>query len=305
MPAVKGYFSPPARSETMPGTDGLLTTIQESNTADISFGAALSSSALQVPARHTLQTLLPAPFASTTPQADRFVIRKSTLDLTAAEPRVTFAKVNLVLNEALGEYVETSSLTGDGTSATITLRVAAGRLSEVLNQLRTLGKVTSETSSGQDVTEKAVDLDARVRNEQRIEKELLELIDKRPDAPLKDLLEIRAQLASVRNEIESLIGQRERLGRLVSLATVLVTIRQQDAPKPVEKAEGIGDYFKASIERSWHVSLLALADTAAFLVRAFVGGLVWWVIAIVAVTAAWRMSKRSHAKRATEPAPVG
>lgn len=240
--------------------------------------------------------------------ADRYVIRKTTLDLTATDVRTAFSKANLVINEALGEYVETSSLTGEGPTAraTITLRVAANHLSDALNKLRPLGTVVSEASTGQDVTDTVVDLEARLRNEQRIERELLALIDKRPDAPLKDLMEIRSQLEQVRGQIEYITGQRERVGRLVSLATILVTINAAEAPpKPVEKEKGIGDYFKESMSSAWHNSLVALADTAAFLIRTLIGGIVWWIFAIIAATAVWKLSKRILAKQAAEPVPVG
>lgn len=246
-----------------------------------------------------------APTSAASMAETRHVIRKLTIDLTTSDVRSVFAKTGLVINEALGEYVETSSITGDGptTSATITLRVAASRVSEVMNQLRSLGVVTAETVNGQDVTDAVFDLDARLRNEERIERELLELIDKRPDAPLKDLLEIRAQLAQVRGQIESLVGQKERIGRLVSLATVLVSIRTEQAVVET-KAEGLGAYFIAGIERAWEGSLRNLADAAAFLVRTVVGGLVWWVILAIAVFAVWRMAKRVAARHAREPAPL-
>ncbi|HZW06655.1 MAG TPA: DUF4349 domain-containing protein, partial [Phycisphaerales bacterium] len=236
------------------------------------------------------------------------VIRKTTLDLATPDVRAAFSKAGLVINEALGEYVETSSLTGEGPAAqgSLTLRVSARRLSEALNQLRPLGVVVSEATTGQDVTDAVVDLDARIRNEQRIEKELLALIEKRPDAPLKELMEIRSQLAGVRGQIESLIGQRERIGRMVSLATILVTIRPPtpvDALKP-EKADGIGTYFSSSIADAWRSSLQALIDTAAFLVRTLVGGLVWWVLAAAVTVACVRAFRRAFPRGGAEPAPA-
>ena len=236
----------------------------------------------------------------------RHVIRKLTIDLTTADVRSVFPKAGLVINEALGEYVETSSVTGNGptTSATMTLRVAASRVSEVMNQLRALGVVTAETANGEDVTDTVLDLEARIRNEERIERELLELIDKRPDAPLKDVLEIRDQLAQVRGQIESLVGQRERIGRFVALATVLVSIRTENAVVEV-KSEGIGAYVVEGVEQAWERSFRTLADSAAFLIRTLVGGLVWWVVIGVYVIGLWKLVKRAVGSGAREPAPVG
>jgi len=238
---------------------------------------------------------------------DRFVIRKSTIDLQTSDVRGTYAKAALVINEALSEYIESTSLTGEGLGAQgiVTLRVSAARLGEVLNQLRGLATVTSESATGQDVTETVVDLEARVRNEQRIERELLELIDTRPDAPLKEILDIRAELAKVRGQIESLIGQRERLGRLVSLATVLITIRAENAPVVPPAEESLGTYFLESVEEAWEVSLRSLANTAALFVRVLVGGLVWWVLLAAVALGVWRGVARAGARRAREPVPVG
>ncbi|MFN0136983.1 MAG: hypothetical protein ACKVS9_12805, partial [Phycisphaerae bacterium] len=68
------------------------------------------------------------------PNAARHVIRKASLELRSPDVRALFAKVPLVLNEGLGEFVQDSSLTGttERPEASLTLRVAADRLSAVL-----------------------------------------------------------------------------------------------------------------------------------------------------------------------------
>lgn len=243
-----------------------------------------------------------APAAGSTPV--RQVVRKATIDLRVADVRSAFAKVAIIPNEALGEFIEASSLTGDDPNvrATLTLRVVASRLSETLNQLRTLGVVTSEASTGQDVTDSIVDLEARIRNEERIEREILALLDRRADAPLNDILSVRNQLGEVRGRIESLKGQRERMGQLVSLATVVVSL-QSDQSQPLTQENGIGAYFEQSIKRAWETSLRTLSDTAAFLIRFFVGGLVWWVFLALVAVAVWRASLALARRTAREPAP--
>ncbi|HLP83791.1 MAG TPA: DUF4349 domain-containing protein [Phycisphaerales bacterium] len=234
----------------------------------------------------------------------RQVVRKATIDLRVADVRSGFAKVAIIPNEALGEFVENSSLTGDDPNVrgTLTLRVVASRLSETLNQLRTLGAVASETSTGQDVTDSIVDLEARIRNEERIEREILALLDRRPDAPLTDILSVRNQLGEVRGRIESLKGQRERMGQLVSLATVVVSLQNDDQPIPA-KAEGMGAYFATSMQQAWQSSLRTLSDSAAYLVRLFVGGLVWWIALALLIALLWRIVRFIAGKQASEPAP--
>lgn len=229
--------------------------------------------------------------------ASRHVIQKSTIELQTPDVRAVFAKCSHLL--ASGEFVENSSLTGDGKTAqaNLTLRIAATRLSEVLNQLRTLGIVKSENTTGEDVTSQVVDLEARIRNEQRIEKELLELLDKRADAPLKDILELRNSLSTVRQSIEQYIAQRDRLGRLVSLASILVVIRAEPEPAPEPKpAQSITAYFVKSISQTWQDGLRAASDSITWLIRILISGAMWWLLLAAILYSIHRYRRRLAAR---------
>jgi hypothetical protein len=219
----------------------------------------------------------------------RFVARKATMELATTDVRTAFHKAMHIIQEAGGEYVQDSSLSGDEKSlyGQMTLRVAANRLSDVLNALRQLGTVRSEQTEGQDVTAQVVDLDARLRNERRIETELLELLEKRHDSPLKDILDLRDKLHDVRREIEQLTAPKEQLSRLVSLASVLVMIRDsrsETTPPP----QGIALYFKESCSTAWNRGLTFLADTVGFIVGVAVGGAIWWVLVLAIIWIVWR-----------------
>lgn len=231
----------------------------------------------------------------------RSVIRKATIELISDDVRAAFAKAAHLISDASGEYVQDSSLTGEGkaTQGQLTLRVTVARLSSVLDQLRNLGTVRSENSGGEDVTSQVVDLDARIRNEQRVEAELLQLLDKRSDAPLKDVLEVRNSLNDVRQTIERLIGERQRIGRLIDLATILVIIRApEEAPKPAAATPppSLGEYFRKNIAASWRSGLEFLADTLASLLALALGGLVWWCLAALLVYAVLRHRRAGLAR---------
>ena len=232
--------------------------------------------------------------------AARHVVRKATIELVTADVRSTFMKVSMLISDAHGEFIEESSLTGDDDvgNASIVLRVRADRLSNVLNDLRTLGEVREESLRGDDVTSQVVDINARLRNEQRIETELLELLDSRNDAPLDDVLQVRRELQNVRQRIEQLIARRDHLSRLVSLATVLVLIHKADQPEPeVEPVdESLGAYFSESIGNAWHDGVRGLVNAISFLVEVIIGGIIWWVTAVAALIAAWRLLRRQHAQ---------
>lgn len=223
----------------------------------------------------------------------RHVIRKATIELRSRDVRAAFARAALLVSEAGGEFVQESTLSGqeDRLQANLTLRVAAERLSTVLQALRELGEVRSEAAGGEDVTSQVVDLEARLKNERRVEQELLQLLESRKDAPLKEVLELRTAIDGVRQSIETMTAQRERLSRLVSLATVLVLIRTPDAPdKPVD--EGIASYLATSLQRAALRGVRAMIDTLAGLTLVLIGGGIWIVLAILAGWVAWRALRR-------------
>jgi len=228
-----------------------------------------------------------------TDAAQRQVVRKATIELNCTDVRAAYAKAKLIVQPATGEFVQDSGLTGSGknASANLTLRVAANRLGDVLDALQDLGEVTSQRQEGQDVTGQVVDIEARLRNEKRVEAEILELLDSREDAKLKDILELRNTLKDIRYQIESLTSQRARLGQLVSLATVLVLIRADDVPE--EESSTLGAYFGDSISGAWHGSLRFLADTVATMLRIIVGGLVFWLLAAIIVVLLIRRSRKN------------
>lgn len=234
----------------------------------------------------------------------RRVVRKASVELRTSDVRAAFVKVQMLVSEAGGEYIENSAISGEGEQmqADLTLRVSAARVSEVLNALRDIGNVLSQQLSGEDVTAQVVDLDARLSNERRVEAELLELLDTRKDAELKDVLELRRNIGEVREQIERLQGQQQHLARLVSLATVLVIIRHDGQPKAAPEQPGIGAYFVDVMKSAWENGVTGLADSIAWIAATLLGGLIWWTIAAIALWTAWR---RFVVVRATPAPPQG
>lgn len=228
----------------------------------------------------------------------RVVIRHATVYLESKDVRAVFARIALLVSDATGEYIQDSSLTGgsgeganrEPLAGQLTLRIRVQRLGDVLNSLRELGEVVSESSGGEDVTSQAVDLDARLRNEQRVETELLELLASRNDAPLGEILEVREQIARVRGEIERLGAQRERLTHLASLATVLVIIREPDG---TGNDAVLGSYFTSRMAKAWHNGLVSLSDSIGWVLGVLISGALWWLVLLVVAVLVVRALRRA------------
>lgn len=258
--------------------------------------------------RARAQNSAPASPAASTPEptaaTPRQVIRTANLDVRVANVRDSYQNASSLIREDLGEFISQTTFTGIDpySSATVTLRVNADRLQIVLQSLRGLGDVTSESTGGEDVTDQLVDLDARLRNERRIEQELLTLLDTRKDAPLEDILKVREHLGRIRESIERLGAQQAQLTNRVALATI--TARLVAKSEPIARKEGLLDYLGSELAAAWRWSLRALIDTISFLLALTVGGLIWWTLLgaiALLIRRAWRRHKR---RLAVEPPPA-
>lgn len=177
------------------------------------------------------------------------------------------------------------------------LRIAASRLSDVLNDVRDLGVVDNEQSGGDDVTTQAIDLDARLRSERMVEEELRALLKSRENAPLDDILQLRDTLAQVRQSIEQLQARRDTLSRQVALATVLVIVRPTDAPAKEDPKPGVFDHFFKEVGGAWDSSMHTLTASIAFLIRAIVGGAVIWIGLLLAAMVLRRVLPKALGER--------
>ncbi|MCL4221521.1 MAG: DUF4349 domain-containing protein [Phycisphaerales bacterium] len=230
----------------------------------------------------------------------RIVERRATLELEVEDSRAAYVKARALVSEARGEFVQGGRIVeqGDRHRADLVLRVQVSRLDEVLDALRSLGTVKDERLDAADVTEQMVDLEARLANEGRIETELLDLLDKRPNDTLEDILRVRTELGGVRERIERLVAQRSKLASLVALSTItLVITEHSDKPATQPEKTGLWGTFKHDVATAWHDGARSLLRFVAWLVEAAIAGLPLWLITGTAVFFVWRSYRRHHPRR--------
>jgi Domain of unknown function (DUF4349)/Putative zinc-finger len=128
-----------------------------------------------------------------------------------------------------GGYVQTLSSearSGAARQLSATLRLPAAQLADSLAELRKLGHVEQETRANEEVTDQYVDLQARLRSARATEQRLLQLLATRT-GKLEDVLAAEQELARIREEIESMDGQRNVLLHRVSYVSVDVRLYEQ------------------------------------------------------------------------------
>ncbi len=160
----------------------------------------------------------------------RRIIRQATLDIQLDDVDQAVARLTEVV-EAAGGYVADTQVHSDGqgtTRATITAYVPPAAFGPTLRDVERVGRPTARRVTGQDVSEEFVDLEARVRNLERHEAQLLDFMGKAQK--VADLVSLESEVARVRGEIERLTGRIRFLRARAEMASIQVSLVRGGAP---------------------------------------------------------------------------
>jgi hypothetical protein len=234
---------------------------------------------------------------------DRMIIRTAQLTVEVTTMEQALAEARAIAARS-GGFVSASNTRvervndQDRTVADLTLQVRSDVADAALSDLRKLGKVTTETSGSQDVTEEYVDLDSNLRNLQASESAILKLMDKA--TRIEDVLSLQRELTNVRGQIERIQGRKRFLERRSDMATITLSLRLPpvDAARPL----GTGAWDPVSVaQRGWQASLALLRGAAEVVI--VVAAFSWWLVPFVAVGAyVWLHRRRTPTPTATTPA---
>lgn len=155
-------------------------------------------------------------------QQDRLLVRRAQLELEVERPG-DLAPRATALATSLGGYVQ--STTTAERSVYMVLRVPASSLDAVLDSLGRLGHVESRTVSADDVTEQAIDLEARVASLRSSRDRLRELQGRA--TTVAELVAAEGELGRVQGELDSLEGRLKLLRGTVALAQVDLRVTQK------------------------------------------------------------------------------
>lgn len=168
----------------------------------------------------------------------RMLIRNVSLTLVVADVESTGARVERLI-ASRGGFVSSSNMEDRGGFAyrNYTLRVPTDRLDATLIDLRQLAvKIANESQNVQDVTEQAVDLQARLRTLRATEEELIGLLkDARARGQkAEDVMAIYRELTGIRTQIEQYQGQLQSLQNMTALSTVSLQLTPDAATGPIQ-----------------------------------------------------------------------
>ena len=167
---------------------------------------------------------------------ERMIVRTGEMSLVVED--VTQASEEIAqLAVSFDGYVVSSRISGEEQDmrGRISIRVPDDKFEQALAELRNLAvRVTSESTSSEDVTEQYVDLKARLKNAEATENQYLALLEKATD--VEDILRIYESLSRVRQEIEQIKGRMQYLERTSSMSLITVQLQPVATAKPLVRA---------------------------------------------------------------------
>ena len=148
----------------------------------------------------------------------RMLLKSASLGLEVDEEEIeaTSAKASALVSGA-GGTTERSTRNPDG-SYYLDFRVPSDRLDETLASLEELGEPVSRSAQVVDVTNQAIDLDAKITNLRGLRDRMRALLDRA--SKIDEILKIERELNRIQTQLDSLEGQRKRLTRDVAMSSL-------------------------------------------------------------------------------------
>lgn len=202
-----------------------------------------------------------------------------------------------------GGYTESSEIFGRSIqssrsqlrSATLVLRIPADRLNSFFGRVSSIGTITGESLSSQDVTLQYVDIDARLKTLQQQEERILALLAEATD--LQAVLEIEQTLSDVRYQIESYTSQMKQLDSQIAYSTVSISLSEVAVlTEPKDEPQTFGE----RLAETFRSSTLRLRDGFRAFAIWFLGNILeilLWLLLIALVVLAVLLLRRRRIRR--------
>lgn len=191
---------------------------------------------------------------SATGAFDRKIIRDANLILEVNSPTDAFRQVSSIA-EAHGGFVVTSESKQREASEPanrqldikLVARIPSNQFDAAISSVEKLANnVIQRNVKGQDVTEEFIDLEARIKTQQALELQFLQIM--KQATKVADAMEVQRQIADVRTEIEKLEGRKRFLENNATLSTITISLQ---SPMPIAvNTSGFGRSIREAVSES-------------------------------------------------------
>jgi hypothetical protein len=146
---------------------------------------------------------------------------------------------------AYGGFVVSSSVQGEeARTGSLVIRIPAQSFDAAVTDLRRLGRIEEQRISSDEVGAEFIDLEARQRNLEAQERQILQLM--REASTISETIRVQQVLERIQLEIERIEGRLRFLEDQTALATISLHLVEEGAP--VAESEGV-------IARAWDAAV--------------------------------------------------
>ncbi len=187
------------------------------------------------------------------PVQQRDIVRTATISLQAVDVDRAADLIGARATSAGGRIDgDDRNAEGADRTAQLVLRLPPSALDGVLAGVVRLGKETSRSVHGEDVTASRADVNARVTALRTSVDRLREFL--RKSGSITDLVRLESELSQREATLESTVAQQRALADQIGLATLTVSVSSPAAVATISNPSGFG----AALSRGWHGLVLAL-----------------------------------------------
>lgn len=219
-------------------------------------------------------------------------VKANILNLLVKDIKESQEKIFKFVAEKEGEIAQ-SSITqrGDTSFGSVTVRVPAENFEEATIYFKELGeKVSYEKTSSRNIKEEYCDLEPRFKNLEKTENQLVKILERK--GTISEALEAQRDLTRVRDEIEKIQKQKQRLEREAKMATIDLNLGISEKPLPSGWRQR--DFLANSLE-----DLLTFLSLIFYLLLQFIIWAVIWVpllLLVLYLNKRWRRPVKKNSR---------
>ena len=234
-----------------------------------------------------------APARITQPN-NRKIIYKSQLSIHVESFDGVDATINQLVNKHNGFVANANldHLQGKRRNGHWQIRVPVENYQSFMSTIGNIGQVVKRNEDASDVTAEFYDLEARIKNKERLEERIAGLLAQ-ASGDLTRLIKVEHELARVREEIERMQGRKRLLMDVTSLTTIDIQVEEIEAYAPAEVAA-----FNDRVGNAWTTAVTQATQTGQNLIVTVVRNAINVGVILVGLIFAWLVYRIFFRKRA-------
>jgi len=224
------------------------------------------------------------------------IARTVSLAVVTKEFETSRKSLDAILTHHNGYSAQLSVTTPQGAARSLqaSLRIPAPQLTAAVAELKSLGRVETESQNGEEVTQQHADLVARLKNSRETEQRLQAILAQRT-GKISDVLAVEQEIARVRGNIEQMEAEQKNLEHRVDFATIDLTLSEEYKAQLGAPAPSVSTLLHNALVNGLRTAADSFLSLVLFLSESVPVLLLWLAILALPVWQLWRRYRRAAA----------